>query len=228
MNENVTIDTTQSNSHQPVPEGVSPFSRLKPAKLALEDGSVFSGYAFGADGTTSGEVVFNTSMTGYQEILTDPSYRGQIVTMTYPEMGNYGVNEEDVESTGPHLSGFIVRNVSRVASNFRSQETLGQYLKKHNIVGISDIDTRAIVKRIRSTGAMRGVISSAELDSEKLVALAKGSEGLVGRDLVKEVLPAQPVNWETHLSHGGTVEPTPLPQPSLALMLRISWRWILV
>ena len=99
MNENVTIDTTQSNSHQPVPEGVSPFSRLKPAKLALEDGSVFSGYAFGADGTTSGEVVFNTSMTGYQEILTDPSYRGQIVTMTYPEMGNYGVNEEDVEST---------------------------------------------------------------------------------------------------------------------------------
>ena len=200
MNENVTIDTTQSNSHQPVPEGVSPFSRLKPAKLALEDGSVFSGYAFGADGTTSGEVVFNTSMTGYQEILTDPSYRGQIVTMTYPEMGNYGVNEEDVESTGPHLSGFIVRNVSRVASNFRSQETLGQYLKKHNIVGISDIDTRAIVKRIRSTGAMRGVISSAELDSEKLVALAKGSEGLVGRDLVKEVLPAQPVNWETHLS----------------------------
>ena len=200
MNENATIDTTQSNSHQPVPEGVSPFSRLKPAKLALEDGSVFSGYAFGADGTTSGEVVFNTSMTGYQEILTDPSYRGQIVTMTYPEMGNYGVNEEDVESTGPHLSGFIVRNVSRVASNFRSQETLGQYLKKNNIVGISDIDTRAIVKRIRSTGAMRGVISSEELDSEKLVALAKDSEGLVGRDLVKEVLPAQPVNWETHLS----------------------------
>ena len=200
MNQNATIDTTQSNSHQPIPEGVSPFSRLKPAKLALEDGSVFSGYAFGAEGTTNGEVVFNTSMTGYQEILTDPSYRGQIVTMTYPEMGNYGVNEEDVESSGPHLSGFIVRNVSRVASNFRSMETLGQYLKRHNIVGISDVDTRAIVKRIRSTGAMRGVISSAELDSEKLVALAKGSDGLVGRDLVKEVLPKQPVNWESHLS----------------------------
>lgn len=200
MNPNATTDTTQSNSHQPVPEGVSPFSRLKPAKLALEDGSVFDGYAFGADGTTNGEVVFNTSMTGYQEILTDPSYRGQIVTMTYPEMGNYGVNEEDVESSAPHLAGFIVRNVSRVASNFRSQETLGQYLKRNNIVGISDIDTRAIVKRIRSSGALRGVISSVELDSEKLVALAKGAEGLVGRDLVKEVLPAQPVNWETHLS----------------------------
>jgi len=171
MNPNATTDTTQSNSHQPVPEGVSPFSRLKPAKLALEDGSVFDGYAFGADGTTNGEVVFNTSMTGYQEILTDPSYRGQIVTMTYPEMGNYGVNEEDVESSAPHLAGFIVRNVSRVASNFRSQETLGQYLKRNNIVGISDIDTRAIVKRIRSSGALRGVISSVELDSEKLVAL---------------------------------------------------------
>ena len=231
MNENVTIDTTQSNSHQPVPEGVSPFSRLKPAKLALEDGSVFSGYAFGADGTTSGEVVFNTSMTGYQEILTDPSYRGQIVTMTYPEMGNYGVNEEDVESTGPHLSGFIVRNVSRVASNFRSQETLGQYLKKHNIVGISDIDTRAIVKRIRSAGAMRGVISSEELDSEKLVALAKDSEGLVGRDLVKEVLPAQPVNWENHLSKwwdGRTdavapVEPGPDAPHIVALDFGMKW-----
>jgi len=197
---NANVDTTQSNTSQPLPKNVSPFTRLKPAKLAFEDGSVFSGYAFGADGTTSGEVVFNTSMTGYQEILTDPSYRGQIVTMTYPEMGNYGVNEDDVESRSPHLSGFIVRNVSRVASNFRSSETLGQYLKRNNIVGISDIDTRAVVKKIRSEGAMRGVISSEILDDAQLVKLAKDSDGLLGRDLVSEVLPAQPINWESHLS----------------------------
>ncbi|MEL7496277.1 MAG: glutamine-hydrolyzing carbamoyl-phosphate synthase small subunit [Planctomycetota bacterium] len=183
-----------------MPVDQSPFTRLKPAKLALEDGTIYCGYAFGADGTTTGEVVFNTSMTGYQEILTDPSYRGQIVTMTYPEIGNYGVNEEDVESRAPHLAGFVVRNVSRVASNFRSSETLGQYLKKHNIVGISDIDTRALVRRIRSVGALKGVISSVELSDEKLVELAKNSQGLIGRDLVKEVLPDQPFNWETQLS----------------------------
>ncbi|MCL4146179.1 UNVERIFIED_CONTAM: hypothetical protein GTU68_050908 [Idotea baltica] len=195
---NANVDTTQSNTSQPQPNDVSPFARLKPAKLAFEDGSVFSGYAFGADGTTCGEVVFNTSMTGYQEILTDPSYRGQIVTMTYPEMGNYGINEEDVESRSPHLSGFIVRNVSRVASNFRSSETLGQYLQRNNIVGISDIDTRAVVKKIRSAGAMRGVISSEILDDAQLVKLAKESDGLLGRDLVSEVLPAQPISWESH------------------------------
>lgn len=194
------LDTTQSSHQLPLRADQSPFTRLKPAKLALEDGTVFPGYAFGADGTTTGEVVFNTSMTGYQEILTDPSYRGQIVTMTYPEIGNYGVNDEDVESRGPHLAGFIVRNVSRVTSNFRSSETLGQYLKRHNIVGISDVDTRALVRRIRSVGALKGVISSVELSDEKLVAMARDSEGLVGRDLVKEVLPDQPINWETRLS----------------------------
>lgn len=199
-NENTHLDTTQSSHQEPLPVDKSPFTRLKPAKLALEDGTVYSGYAFGADGTTAGEVVFNTSMTGYQEILTDPSYRGQIVTMTYPEMGNYGVNEEDVESRAPHLAGFVVRNVSRVASNFRSSETLGQYLKKNGVVGISDIDTRALVRKIRSVGALKGVISSVELDDAKLVKLAKDSEGLVGRDLVKEVLPDQPFNWETRLS----------------------------
>ncbi len=177
-----------------------PFSERKPAKLALEDGTIFDGFAFGATGTCDGEVVFNTSMTGYQEILTDPSYRGQIITMTYPEMGNYGINEEDVESRCPHLSGFIVRNVSRVASNFRSSSSLQDYLEKHGIVGISDIDTRALVRKIRSVGALKGVISSVELDNEKLVELAKSSPGLVGRDLVSEVLPEQPVNWETHLS----------------------------
>ena len=178
----------------------NPFADRLPAKLALEDGSVFNGYSFGAQGTCEGEVVFNTSMTGYQEILTDPSYRGQIVTMTYPEIGNYGVNEEDVESRSPHLAGFIVRNVSPVASNFRSSSSIAEYLAKHNIVGISDIDTRSLVKKIRDIGALKGVISSDELDDKKLVEMAKSSAGLVGRDLVKEVLPDQPVNWDSHLS----------------------------
>lgn len=177
-----------------------PFSDRKKAKLALEDGTVYEGFSLGAEGTCDGEVVFNTSMTGYQEILTDPSYRGQIVTMTYPEMGNYGVNEEDVESLSPHLAGFIVRNLSRVASNFRSSSSLQDYLEKHNIVGISDIDTRALVRKIRSVGALKGVISSVELDDAKLVEMAKSSPGLVGRDLVSEVIPAQPVNWDSHLS----------------------------
>jgi len=187
------LDTPKSTNY--------PFSDRKPAKLALEDGTVFEGFAFGATGTCDGEVVFNTSMTGYQEILTDPSYRGQIITMTYPEMGNYGINEEDVESRCPHLSGFIVRNVSRVASNFRSSSSLQDYLEKHGIVGISDIDTRALVRKIRSAGALKGVISSVELDNSRLIEMAKSSLGLVGRDLVSEVLPDQPVNWETHLSN---------------------------
>lgn len=170
------------------------------AKLALEDGAVYTGTGFGAIGTSDGEVVFNTSMTGYQEILTDPSYRGQIVTMTYPEIGNYGVNEEDRESGFPHLAGFVVRNLSRLASNFRSSETLTDYLERHSIIGIAGIDTRALVRRIRTVGAMKGVISTEILDDQKLVAMAKASPGLVGRDLVREVLPAQPLNWETHLS----------------------------
>ena len=170
------------------------------AKLALEDGSVFEGKAFGALGVTTGEVVFNTSMTGYQEILTDPSYCGQIVTMTYPEIGNYGVNAEDVESKHPHLSGFIVRNVSPIASNFRSSGSLDAYLKKHNVVGISNIDTRSLVRKIRSLGAMTGVISSQELDDGKLVELAKSSPSLVGQDLVKKVLPERAVDWDSELS----------------------------
>jgi len=126
------------------------------AKLALEDGTVFEGQSFGAKGTAFGEVVFNTSMTGYQEILTDPSYCGQIVTMTYPEIGNYGVNDEDLESKRPHLSGFIVRNLSPIASNFRSSGQLDEYLSRHNIVGLANIDTRALVRRTRNSGAMKG------------------------------------------------------------------------
>ena len=159
-----------------------------PAKLALEDGTVYTGWSFGAEGEVDGEVVFNTSMTGYQEILTDPSYRGQIVTMTYPEIGNYGVNEEDVESTKPHLAGFIVRENSRLASNFRCQETLNDFLVRHNIVALEGIDTRSLVRRIRSLGAMKGVLSSVDLDDASLVEKAQASPGLVGRDLVHSVV----------------------------------------
>ncbi len=169
------------------------------AKLALEDGTVFSGTAFGARAEVDGEVCFNTSMTGYQEILTDPSYRGQIVCMTYPEIGNYGVNLEDVESPKPQLAGFIVRQWSRRASNFRSSGRLDEYLAANGIPGIAEIDTRALVRRLRSSGAMKGVLSSVDLDDASLVAKAKASPGLVGRDLVREVIPEQPRSWNEKL-----------------------------
>lgn len=172
----------------------------KVAKLALEDGTVFTGTAFGADGEVDGEVCFNTSMTGYQEILTDPSYRGQIVCMTYPQIGNYGVNEEDVESARPHLAGFIVREVSRIRSNFRSDGDLQDYLARHGVVGIEGIDTRALVRRLRMHGAMKGILSTTDLDDSRLVSKAKGSLGLVGRDLVREVVPAEARQWHEELS----------------------------
>ena len=165
------------------------------AKLALEDGTVLTGTNIGASGEVDGEVCFNTSMTGYQEILTDPSYRGQIVTMTYPQIGNYGVNESDVESSRPHLAGFIVRENARRHSNFRSGGSLSEYLEKHNIVGLEGIDTRSLVRRIRSKGAMKGVLSSIDLDDESLVAKAKASPGLVGRDLVREVVIDPQRDW---------------------------------
>jgi len=171
----------------------------EPAKLALEDGTVFTGTAFGAAGEVDGEVCFNTSMTGYQEILTDPSYRGQIVCMTYPEIGNYGVNSEDLESAKPHLAGFIVRQCSRRASNFRSDGRLHEYLTQHGIPGIAGIDTRALVRRLRARGAMKGILSSTDLSDESLVAKAKASLGLVGRDLVREVVPDRPRTWDDKL-----------------------------
>src|SRR4051812_35563531 len=171
-----------------------------PAKLALEDGTVFTGTSIGANGEVDGEVCFNTSMTGYQEILTDPSYRGQIVTMTYPQIGNYGVNAEDVESGRPHLAGFVVREHSRTQSNFRSEQSLSEYLVQHGIVAIESIDTRSLVRRLRSRGALKGVLSTVDLDDESLVAKAKASPGLVGRDLVREVLPDQPFEWQQPLS----------------------------
>ncbi len=171
------------------------FMEKRLAKLALEDGTVYTGTAFGADGEVDGEVCFNTSMTGYQEILTDPSYRGQIVAMTYPEIGNYGVNTEDVESSKPHLAGFIIRELSRRVSNFRASGSLDDYLKSAGIVGIEGIDTRALVRRIRSQGAMKGVLSTVDLNDASLVTKAKASPGLVGRDVVSEVMPSAQRAW---------------------------------
>ncbi|OUT55749.1 MAG: carbamoyl phosphate synthase small subunit [Rhodopirellula sp. TMED11] len=172
---------------------------IQTAKLALEDGTVYTGEAFGASGEIAGEVVFNTSMTGYQEILTDPSYRGQIVTMTYPEIGNYGVNAEDVEHASPSLAGFIVREQSRVFSNYRANGDLAAYLKSNNIVALAGIDTRALVRRIRQQGAMKGVLSTEDLNDDSLVNKAKNSPGLVGRDLVREVMPFEIQSWDQNL-----------------------------
>jgi carbamoyl-phosphate synthase small subunit len=143
------------------------------AKLALENGTVFTGRSFGADGEIAGEVVFNTGMTGYQEILTDPSYCGQIVTMTYPLIGNYGVNEDDVESLRPQVSGFVVREYCDYPSNFRSTGTLGDWLRQRGIVAIEVIDTRMLTRLLRDDGAMRGIISTSDLEDASLVSKAK-------------------------------------------------------
>ena len=174
--------------------------RFRPAKLALEDGKVFTGTAFGADGEVDGEVVFNTSMTGYQEILTDPSYCGQIVTMTYPLIGNYGINAADAESGRMHLRGFVIRELCRQPSNFRSTQSIHDYLADAGIIGIEGVDTRALVRHIRSRGAMKGVLSTIDCDDASLVAKASSSPGLVGRDLVREVVPQSAYNWDERLS----------------------------
>src|SRR5438270_7127227 len=162
------------------------------AKLALEDGTVYTGLSFGAPGETFGEVVFNTSMSGYQEVLTDPSYRGQIVTMTYPLIGNYGINAEDQESRRPQVEGFVVRELTRVPSNFRSRTTLDAYLAENNIPGLEGIDTRALVRRLRVRGAMTGVLSTTDLDDASLVHKARTRPGIVGRHLVRAAVPAGP------------------------------------
>ncbi len=167
----------------------------KEALLALEDGKTYRGYSFGADGEAQGEVVFNTSMMGYQEILTDPSYKGQMVCMTYPLIGNYGVNLEDVESTRPFVEGFIVKECSRVYSNWRATEDLGSYLKRNNVVAIEGVDTRALTKHIREEGAKKGVISTKDLDPQSLIKKAIASPGLVGRDLIKEVMCPKAYQW---------------------------------
>jgi carbamoyl-phosphate synthase small subunit len=165
------------------------------AKLALEDGTVYTGRSFGAPGDAFGEVVFNTSMTGYQEVLTDPSYKGQIVTMTYPLIGNYGINPEDVESSRPQVEGFVVRELSRRPSNFRAQGTLDDYLREHKVMGLEGIDTRALVRRLRVRGAMTGVLSTTDLDDASLVHKARTSPGIVGRDLVREVMADRAFSW---------------------------------
>ncbi len=162
------------------------------ALLALEDGRVFEGISFGAQGEGAGEVVFNTGMTGYQEVLTDPSYKGQIVAMTYPLIGNYGVNEDDAESRGLWLEGFVVKELSEAPSSWRSQKDLDTYLRESGVVGIQGVDTRALTKHIREAGAMKAVISTTDLDPKSLVAKARQSEGLSGRDLVKSVTCDEP------------------------------------
>jgi carbamoyl-phosphate synthase small subunit len=176
------------------------------AKLALEDGRVFQGTAFGASGEVDGEVCFNTSMTGYQEILTDPSYRGQIVAMTYPQVGNYGVNAVDEESDAIHLRGFVIRELCRRPSNFRSACNLDEYLTRHGVIGLEGIDTRTLVRHIRTQGAMKGVLSTEDLDDASLVGKARASPGLVGRDLVREVVPQKAYSFREGLAPWSTLE----------------------
>jgi carbamoyl-phosphate synthase small subunit len=166
------------------------------AKLALEDGSVFTGRAFGAGGTSEGEVVFNTSMTGYQEILTDPSYKGQIVTMTYPLIGNYGINHEDVESKRPQVAGFVVKELSPVYSNWRADRSLARYLAENRIIGIEGIDTRALTRKLRISGAMRGILTTESSDDAQLVERARHAASMAGADWVKAVMPSERSEWD--------------------------------
>src|SRR5499427_7426210 len=170
------------------------------AILALEDGTFYRGIAAGADGETAGEVVFNTSMTGYQEVLTDPSYAGQIVTMTCAEIGNYGVSAEDVESRTPRVAGFIIRDESPVASNWRAEGTLRDYLAANRIVAIADIDTRALTRVLRSAGVLRGVIGTGQVDPAELVEKARAIPQMEGADLVKEVTCDSPFSWRDRAS----------------------------
>jgi carbamoyl-phosphate synthase small subunit len=175
------------------------------AVLALEDGTVFEGRSFGRPGEVTGEVVFNTALCGYQEVLTDPSYAGQIVTMTYPHIGNYGVNIEDVESSRPQVAGFIVREASTVVSSWRASGELHRYLDEHGIVGIDDIDTRALTRHLRTHGAKRGVVSAVDHDPASLVAKARASRSMLGLDLAREVTCAAP--WTFDPRAEGTVNP---------------------
>ena len=173
-------------------------SQSKPAVLALEDGSVFRGTAFGADATIAGECVFNTSMTGYQEIITDPSYFGQIVTMTAVQIGNYGVNLEDEEASAPRCSGLVVREISPVVSNWRSTMSLDAYLKKYGIPGISEVDTRAITKKLRVDGAMKSCLSTQPLTDAEAIKLARGWHDMAGSDYVKDTTCAAPYIWQAY------------------------------
>jgi carbamoyl-phosphate synthase small subunit len=165
------------------------------ALLALADGIFYEGSAFGAEGEAIGEVVFNTSMTGYQEILTDPSYEGQLVAMTYPQIGNVGINPEDVESRKPFVKGFIVKEYTPSPSSWRATQALHEYMREQGIVGIEGIDTRALVRHLRDHGAQEGIISTTSSEPRELIAKAKASPGLIGRDLVKQVTCDEPYSW---------------------------------
>jgi carbamoyl-phosphate synthase small subunit len=192
------------------------------AKLVLENGAVFDGEAFGdTSGETSGEVVFNTSMTGYQEILTDPSYAGQIVTMTYPLIGNYGINEADMESVKPQVAGFVVREYFEVYSNFRASSDLGSWLKKHGIMGIQGIDTRMLTRIIRTTGAMRGIISTGESDTATLIKRVKQTPEMSGSDLASVVSTPTTYTWSE-------VDTTPFALDANARLKEDGSRWNVV
>src|SRR6195256_1622326 len=168
---------------------------LKPGLLALEDGRVFRGRSWAAEGEACGEMVFNTSMTGYQEVLTDPSYAGQIVCMTYPLIGNYGVNSEDPESSRPWVEGFVVREASRMASSWRSEESLDAYLKRWNVVAIDHIDTRALVRHIRDKGAMRACLSTVDVDADSVIEKARNSPSMENRELASVVTTKTPYEF---------------------------------
>ena len=176
------------------------------AILALEDGSVFYGTGFGARASACGEVCFNTSMTGYQEILTDPSYKGQIVTMTYPLIGNYGINEQDIESWRPHAAGFVIRELSPVVSNWRADCSLAEYLEKNGIPGIQGIDTRQLTKKLRERGALNGFITTENISADEAVKRAKEWPGLVGVDYVKEVTHKQAFQWDAKDEQSGAFD----------------------
>ncbi len=188
-------------------------SVAQPALLVLADGTVYQGFSFGALGTTIGEVVFNTGMTGYQEVLTDPSYRGQVVTFTYPELGNTGVNPEDDESAAPQVRGAIARNVCNRPSNWRSTQSLSDYLKQHNVIGIYGIDTRSLTRKIRSTGAMNGAISTEILDSNELLEQVQDAPSMTGLNLVKEVTTSEVYEWSEITTADWEFSPT-VTQPS--------------
>lgn len=167
----------------------------RPAILALEDGTVFEGEGFGASGTTTGEACFNTGLTGYQEVLTDPSYHGQIVTMTAPQIGNTGTNDHDDQSSHPWVAGFAVRDLAQVPSSWRSESSLDAYLSRHGITGIAEIDTRHLTRHIRSAGAMRGALSTEITEADELVDIARASRDMVGADLAREVTTPTPYKW---------------------------------
>ena len=193
-------------------------NQKRKALLVLEDGSVFEGTAFAGEGVTMGEVVFNTGMTGYQEVITDPSYKGQIVTMTYPLVGNYGINTEDMESAGIHLEGFIVKEYQPNPSNWRMKQSLKSFLEDYGKIGLEGLDTRALTRRLRLSGAMKGIISTQSYDVQALLAQVRVYPGLVGRDLVREVTCQTPYIWKKGAPHAGKL---PLKKPVKKLRVAV-------